>query len=78
MQGRAARVEVLEVRGARVRGVHEQEAAGAARRGGLDQRLERVAPEQRVGGERVGAEAGDLAERAGRRADERLRVGARP
>ena len=46
-----------DVGGAGVGGAHEHEhaRAGVARRG--DQRLERVAPEQRVGGERVGAEA---------------------
>ena len=46
-----------------------------ARRGRLDQRLERVAAQQGVGGERVGAEAGHLAERPGRGAHQRLGVG---
>ena len=68
---------VLQLDRARVRGAHEHEAAGSGRRGALDERLERVAAEQRVGGEGVRAQARDRAERAGRLAHQRLRVGAR-
>ena len=68
---------VLELGGPGVRGADEHEAARVGARGGLDQRLERVAPEQRVGGEGVGAEPVDRAERPVGLADERLRVGAR-
>ena len=64
VQRRLARV--LQLGGAGVRGADEHEAAGAGRGRGLDQRLERVAPEQRVGGEGVGAEARRPA-RTGRR-----------
>ena len=46
-------------------------AAAAA----CDQRLERIAAEQRVDGRGVGAEPGDLAPRRRRRAEQRLRVG---
>ena len=73
----AASGEVLDVGGAGVRGAHEDEQPGAGGAGGLEQRLERVDAEVRVGGERVGAEARDLAERRRRRADERLAVGGR-
>ena len=69
---------VLKLGRARVRGAHEHEAARAGGGRGVDQRLERVAAEQRVGGEGVGAQAGDGAERAGRLADERLGVGGAP
>ena len=47
----------IDVGGAGVGGADEGEDAGAGRLGGRDQRLERVAAEQRVGGEGVGAEA---------------------
>ena len=67
----AGQLEVLEVGGARVRRPHEHEHAGAAR----DERLQRVAAEQRVGGEGVGAEARHLAGERGGCAGERLRVG---
>jgi hypothetical protein len=43
-------------------------------RRGLDERLQRVTPEQRVGGEGVGSQPGSGPERAGRLAHERLRV----
>jgi len=74
VQGGAARVEVLQVRGPRVRGRHEQEDTGTGRRGRRDQRVERVASEQRVRGDRVGAEARDRSERRRSRADQRLGV----
>ena len=48
-----------------------------ARACGGDQRLQRVASEQRVGGERVGLQARDGPERGRRAADQRLRVGGR-
>ena len=56
---------VLELGGAGVRGADEHEAAGALRGGCLEQRLERVAAEQRVRREGVGAEAGHVAEGVG-------------
>ena len=45
-----------------------------AARAAVDERRERVAAEQRVDGERIGAEAGDRAERRRRLAEERLGV----
>ena len=56
-------LRVEQVGGARVGGAHEHERAGSVGARGLDQRLERVAAEQRVGGEGVGAQAVDGAER---------------
>ena len=57
VQRRLGRRQVLQVGGAGVAGANQGEDAGAGARGGLDQRLERVAAEQRVGGEGIGAEA---------------------
>ena len=48
-------LEVEHVGRARVGGAHEHERARAALAGAGDQRLERVAAHQRVGGDRVGA-----------------------
>ena len=56
VQRRTARVEVLDLGGSRVAGPDQDEDAGAGCRRGLEQRLERVASEQRVRGHRVGAE----------------------
>ena len=50
-------LEVEHVGRARVGGAHEQERAGAALAGAGEQRLERVAAHQRVGGDRVGGQA---------------------
>lgn len=76
MQRRLGRRQVLEVGGAGVAGPDQGEDPGAELLGGGDQRLQRVATEQRVGGEGVGSEAGNRS--PGRRglADQRLRVGA--
>ena len=74
-RGALRRRQVLDVGGAGVAGADQGEDAGAGARGGRDQRLERVEAEQRVGGEGVGAEAGDRAPGGRRLADQRLRVG---
>ena len=65
---------VLDLGGAGVRGANEHEAAGPGTRGRLDQRLQGVAAEQRIGCEGVGSQAGDGAERAGRLSHQGLRV----
>ena len=57
--------QVLEVGGAGIGGAHEHEHAGAGRARLRDQRRERVAAEQRVGGHGVRAQAGQLAEGRG-------------
>ena len=67
--------QVQDVGGARVGGADEQEDAGPGGAGALDERDERVAPEQRVGGEGVDGQAGRGAERRRRAADQRLGVG---
>ena len=71
----AGELEVLDIGGTGVRRPHEHEDACAGRARAVDERLQRVDAEQRVGREGVGAESGDLAERCRRAADERLRVG---
>ena len=71
----AGELEVLEVGRAGVGRAHEDEHPGAGGARGVDERLERVDAQVRVGGEGVGAEAGDVAERRRRDADERLAVG---
>ena len=68
---------VLDLGRTGVRGANEHEAACAGRGCGLDQRLQGISPQQRVGGEGVGSQPGDGAERARRLADERLSVGPR-
>ena len=73
--GRPSTIGVLEVGGARVRGPDQREDAGAGLGGRVDERLERVAAQQRVGGEGVGAEAGDRAPGRLGPPDQRLRVG---
>jgi hypothetical protein len=67
--------QVLEVGGARVACADKREDACPRRVRGGDQRLQRVGAEQRVGGEGVGAEAGDRAPRRGGLADQGLAVG---
>ena len=64
-----------DVGGAGVGGADEHEHPGPGGARGLDQRLERVAAEQRVDGQRVGARGRRRAEGRRRRADQRLRVG---
>ncbi len=66
--------EILDIGRAWVGGAHEHEQAPAAGAGLLEQRLQRVAPEQRVGGQQVGAEPGQRAERALASPEERLAV----
>jgi hypothetical protein len=67
--------EILDVGGARVAGADQREDTRPRLGRGGDQRLERVEAEQRVGGEGVGAEAGNGAPGRRRLADQRLRVG---
>ena len=74
MQWRLARV--LELCRPGVRGADEHEAPCADRGGGLDERFERVAPEQRVRREGVGAQAFHRPERPRGLAHERLGVSA--
>ena len=75
MQRRLGRGQVLQVGGAGVAGADEGEDSRPGLGRGGDQRLEGVAPEQGVGGEGVGAEAGDGPPGGRRLADQRLRVG---
>src|SRR3954452_18192128 len=74
---RVALRRVLYLRGARVRGADEDEAAGAVGRRRFYQRRERVPAEQWVGGEGVGAEPSLRPEWPRRLAHEPLRVGLR-
>ena len=58
MQRLLRRRQVLDVGRAGIAGPHQSEDASAGRRRRLDQRLERVRAEQRVGGEGIGAQPG--------------------
>ena len=58
MERSPARLEIEDVGGTGIGGPDEDEDAGADRGRLLDQRLERVGAEQRVEGDRVGAEPG--------------------
>jgi hypothetical protein len=69
--------QVLDVGGTRVAGADQGEDPGPRLGRGGDERLERVAPQQRVGGEGVGAEPGDGAPGGRRLSDQGLRVGGR-
>ena len=75
VQGLPRGRQVLDVGGTGVAGPNQGEDSGAGLGGGGDQGLERVEPEQRVGGEGVGAEAGDRAPGCRRLTDQGLRVG---
>jgi hypothetical protein len=75
VHGAVVGLQVLHVGGARVARADEGEDSRPGRLGGGDQRLEGVEAEQRVGGDRVGAEAGDGAPGGGRLAEQRLAVG---
>ncbi len=66
---------VLHVGGAGVGGAHEDEEAGAARPGGVDEGLEGVGAHVGADGEEVGAEALDVAEGRRGRGEQALRVG---
>ena len=68
---------VLQLGGAGIGRANEHEAAGPVVRRRRDERLERVAAEERVGGEGVGPQARRGAERAGGLTHERLGVRAR-
>ena len=74
----AASSEVLEVRGAGVRRADEDEHPGAGGAGGLEQRLERVDAEVRVGGECVAPRPATGPNGRRRAADERLARRRRP
>jgi len=75
VQGQVGSRQILEVGGAGVAGADEGEHPGPGLRGGGKERLERVAPQQRVGGEGVGAESGHGAPGGRRLSHEGLRVG---
>jgi len=75
VQGRLGRRQVLQVGGAGVAGADQGEDPRPGLGRGGDQRLERVAAEQRVGGEGVGVETADGAPGGRRLADQRLGVG---
>ena len=66
---------LLDVGRSGVRGPGQHEQAAAALAGGVDERLQRVGPEQRVDGERVGADPVNGPVDGGRGSQERLRVG---
>ena len=53
MERPVGRGRVLDLRRARVRRAHQHEAAGARGKRSLDQRLQRVAPQERVGRDRI-------------------------
>jgi hypothetical protein len=67
--------QVLQVGGAGVAGPDQREDPGPRGLGRGDQRLQRVAAEQRVGGEGIRPEARDRPPRSRRLADQRLGVG---
>ena len=75
VQRRPRRRQVLDVGGPGVAGPDQGEDPGPGRGGGRDQRLEGIEPEQRVGGEGVGAEPRDRAPGGRRLADQGLGVG---
>src|SRR4051794_14858594 len=77
VQWAPAERRVLETGGTGVRGSDQQEDAGARRLGRLDQRVDGIAAEQRVGGEGVRAEAADRTPGSLGLAHERLAVGPR-
>ena len=75
VQRRLGGGQVLDVGGAGIAGADEGEDARPRRLGRGDERLERVAAEQRVGREGVGAEARHRSPRGRRLPDQCLRVG---
>jgi hypothetical protein len=75
VQRRVGSGQVLQVGGTRVAGADEDEDAGPGLGGRGKERLERIAPQQRVGGEGVGAESRDGAPWGRGLPDQRLRVG---
>src|SRR5207253_9518289 len=69
--------EVLDLRGALVGRAYEREHTGAARSRCADERLERVATEQRVHGRQVGVQPVERAEWGLQAIEQRARVRAR-
>jgi hypothetical protein len=75
VQRRLRRRQVLQIGGAGVAGADQGEHSRPGLGRSDEERLERVAAEQRVGGEGVGVEAAHGAPGGGRLADQRLGVG---